>query len=123
MPLDPNAIPGLLRALDSFDVYVRIVAAEALGKIGNPIAVRRLVETLDDPRPDVRRRVVKALTRIGTEPRVPSAAQVVPGLERGLYDAEPSVQWAAESGLRTLNTSAARAALSTWESYLASSEL
>ncbi|MEP0764691.1 MAG: HEAT repeat domain-containing protein, partial [Chloroflexota bacterium] len=38
MPLDPNAVPGLLRALDSADVYVRITAAEALGKIGNPVA-------------------------------------------------------------------------------------
>ena len=123
MPLDPNAIPGLLRALDSIDVYVRIVAAEALGKIGNPIAIKRLVETLEDPRPDVRRRVIKALTRIGTEPRIPVAAQVVPGLERGLYDAEASVQWAAESGLRTLNTSAAREALSIWHGYLASRNL
>ena len=48
MPLDPNAVPGLLRALDSDDVYVRIVAAEGLGKIGNPVAITRLVETLND---------------------------------------------------------------------------
>ncbi len=123
MPLDPNAIPGLLRALDSIDVYVRIVAAEALGQIGNPVAIKRLVETLDDPRPDVRRRVIKALARIGTEPREPVAAQVVPGLERGLYDEEPSVQWAAESGLRTLDTSAAREALAAWQAYTATSDV
>jgi HEAT repeat protein len=115
MPLDPNAVPGLLRALDSDDVYVRITAAEALGKIGNPVAIQRLFETLDDPREDVRRRVVKALIRIGTEPRVPVAAQVVPGLERALYDAEPTVRWLAESALRRLDISSARAVLERWQ--------
>ena len=114
MPLDPNAVPGLLRALDSDDVYVRIVAAEGLGKIGNPVAIQRLFETLNDERPDVRRRVMKALERIGTEPRVPVAAQVVPGLARGLRDPEPSVQRAAESALRRLNISSAREALTHW---------
>ncbi|MCZ7540127.1 MAG: HEAT repeat domain-containing protein [Anaerolineae bacterium] len=90
MPLDPNAVPGLLRALDSADVYVRITAAEALGKIGNPVAIARLTDTLDDARPDVRRRVIGALLRIGTEPKARAAAQVVPGLARGLEDADPS---------------------------------
>ncbi|MCD4687470.1 MAG: HEAT repeat domain-containing protein [Anaerolineae bacterium] len=115
MPLDPNAVPGLLRALDSDDVYVRIVAAEGLGKIGNPIAIQRLEDTLDDDREDVRRRVMKALERIGTEPRVPVAAQVVPGLARGLRDSEPAVVRAAVSALRRLNISSARAALAAWE--------
>ena len=67
MPLDPNAVPALLRALDSDDVFVRITAAEALGKIGNPVAIGRLLDTYEDPRPDVRRRVVMALLRIGVE--------------------------------------------------------
>lgn len=114
MPLDPNAVPGLLRALDSDDVYVRIVAAEGLGKIGNPVAIQRLIATLDDPRHDVRRRVMKALERIGTEPKIHVAAQVVPGLARGLRDPEPSVQRAAESALWRLDTSAARQALAEW---------
>lgn len=114
MPLDPNAVPGLLRALDSADVYVRITAAEALGKIGNPVAIARLVATLDDARPDVRRRVIGALTRIGTEPKARAAAQVVPGLVRGLEDADPSVRRAAEAALRRLNISSARAALARW---------
>ncbi len=114
MPLDPNAVPGLLRALDSDDVYVRIVAAEGLGKIGNPVAIRRLFETLDDPRPDVRRRVITALHRIGTEPKVPVAAQVVPGLARGLRDPDPAVQRAAASALRRLDISSARQALAEW---------
>ncbi len=114
MPLDPNAVPGLLRALDSEDVTVRITAAEALGKIGKPVAIRRLFETFDDPRPDVRRRVIGALERIGREPRVRVAAQVVPGLERGLYDPEPVVRWAAESALRHLDISSARDALARW---------
>ncbi len=111
MPLDPNAVPGLLRALYSQDVYVRIVAAEALGKIGRPEALQRLFETLNDPRPDVRRRVVRALERIGTEPRARAAAHVVHGLARGLRDPDAAVRWAAEMALHHLNTPAAREAL------------
>ena len=111
MPLDPNAVPGLLRALASPDVYVRIVAAEALGKIGRPEALRRLFETLEDPRPDVRRRVIRALERIGTEPRAHVAARVVPGLVRGLEDPDAAVRWAAEVALEHLNVAGAREAL------------
>ncbi|MBN1565345.1 MAG: HEAT repeat domain-containing protein [Anaerolineae bacterium] len=114
MPLDPNAVPALLRALDHEDAYVRITAAEALGKIGNPVAIRRLFETYEDDRADVRRRVMKALARIGVEPRANAAAKVVPGLEQGLCDPEPAVQWAAEAALRRLNVSSSRAALARW---------
>lgn len=114
MPLDPNAVPGLLRALDSADVYVRITAAEALGKIGNPVAIARLFEILDDERPAVRRRVIGALERIGTEPKARAAAQVVPGLERGLYDPDPIVRAASERALHRLGISSARAALARW---------
>jgi len=114
MPLDPNAVPGLLRALDSADVYVRITAAEALGKIGNPVAIERLFATLEDDRADVRRRVVKALERIGIEPKANAAAQVVPGIARALHDPEVAVRWAAESALRRLDISSARRALLNW---------
>jgi HEAT repeat protein len=111
MPLDPNAIPGLLRALDSDDAYVRITAAEALGKIGSAVAIERLFETFDDPRPDVRRRVIRALERIGTEPKAHAAAPVVPGLARALDDPEAMVRWAAEAALRRLDISSARQVL------------
>lgn len=114
MPLDPNAVPGLLRALDHEDAYVRIVAAEALGKIGNPVAIQRLIETLTDDRADVRRRVMKVLQRIGVEPRAHAAALVVPGLALGLHDPEPAVQWAAESALRRLDISSSREVLAAW---------
>jgi HEAT repeat protein len=115
MPLDPNAIPALLRALDSDDAYVRITAAEALGKIGHAVAVDRLFETFDDARPDVRRRVIRALERIGTEPKAHAAALVVPGLARGLDDPESLIRWAAESALQRLDISSARRALSEWK--------
>lgn len=114
MPLDPNAVPGLLKALDHADPYVRIVAAEALGKIGNPVAIRRLFDTYADDRADVRRRVMKALERIGVEPRANAAAKVVPGLALGLHDPEAAVRWAAESALHRLNISSSRAALAAW---------
>ena len=117
MALDPNAVPGLLRALDSADVYVRITAAEALGKIGNPVAIERLAQTLDDSRPDIRRRVHKALERIGVEPKARAAALVVPGLARGLDDPDATVRWAAESALKRLNTSSARRALADWQTH------
>lgn len=119
MPLDPNAIPGLLRALDSEDAYVRITAAEALGKIGSPVAIQRLFTTFDDARPDVRRRVVRALERIGTEPKAHAAAPVVPGLVRALDDPEASVRWAAESALQRLDSSSARQALAAWQTRAA----
>ena len=114
MPLDPNAVPALLRALDGDDVYVRIVAAEALGKIGNPVAIQRLFATQEDSDPGVRRRVVTALMRIGLEPKARVAAQVVPGLRHALDDPEPAVRWTAEKALRRLNISSAREALDAW---------
>lgn len=115
MPLDPNAVPGLLAALDSEDVYVRITAAEGLGKIGNPVAIARLEDTLSDPRPEVRRRVIRALERIGTEPRANAAAQVVPGLARGLDDPDRVVRWAARAALRQVRCAAAREVLAAYE--------
>jgi len=115
MPLDPNAVPGLLAALDSDDVYVRITAAEALGKIGNPIAIGRLFDTFGDTRPAVRRRVVKALERIAVEPKARAASQTEPGLAAALRDVEVSVRWAAEMALRRIDTTAARQALAEWE--------
>ena len=115
MPLDPNAVPGLLRALDHEDVYVRIVAAEGLGKIGNPVAIQRLHETLVDARPAVRRRVVEALHRIGVEPRANAAAKVVPALRQALDDDDALVCWRAEHALRHLNVSSAWAALAEWK--------
>ncbi|NDJ77282.1 MAG: HEAT repeat domain-containing protein [Chloroflexi bacterium] len=115
MPLDPNAVPGLLRALDSHDVFVRITAAEALGKIGNPVAIQRLAATYDDPRANVRRRVVRAFERIGVEPKANVAAQVVPGLARALDDPDLQVQAAAVAALRRLDISSGWAALEAWE--------
>lgn len=118
MPLDPNAVPGLLAALDNDNVYVRITAAEALGKIGNPIAIGRLFDTLNDTRPEVRRRVVKALERIAVEPKARAASQTVPGLAGALRDVDVTVRWPAEMALRRINTSAARRALEDWEAEL-----
>jgi HEAT repeat protein len=120
MALDPNAVSGLLAALDYDDVYVRITAAEALGKIGNPIAIGRLFDTFSDTRPDVRRRVVKALERIAVEPKARAASQTVPGLAGALRDADVSVRWAAEMALRRINTTAARQALAEWEAEMPS---
>lgn len=115
MPLDPNAVPGLLRALESDDAYVRITAAEALGKIGNPVAIDRLLATYTgDARADVRRRVVRAWDRIGTEPKARAAAAVVPGLALALHDPDPVIRGAAAAALRRLNVSSAWAALAAW---------
>ncbi len=121
MPLDPNAIPALIRALDSEDAIVRITAAEALGKIGHPAAIDRLLATYTgDPRGNVRWRVVRAWDRIGTDPRARAAAQVVPGLALALHDSEPVVRWAAESALERLNISSAREVLAAWRESCAS---
>ena len=105
--MDPNAIPGLLKALEQPDPYVRIMAAEALGKIGRLEGITALEHTLQDADWRVRRRAVRALQRIG-------GAKVVPGLRCALDDPEPGVVWVAEMALRSLRISSAEAALAAW---------
>jgi len=59
-----QAIPWLLKLLDSANGNILSSAAEALGKLGSNEAIPRLLELLADERPGVRRAVVRALARL-----------------------------------------------------------
>ncbi len=77
---DPRVVPALVACLGDSDWWVRLTAAEALGRIGDPAAVDGLAGVLDDP--EARWAAVEALGRIGD-------IRALPGLARLLKD--PSV--------------------------------
>lgn len=59
-----QAIPSLLKLLDSTNGNVLMSAAEALGQLGDRKAIPVLLQLLADKRPGVRRAVVRALGRL-----------------------------------------------------------
>jgi len=62
---ETQAIPTLVQCLRDEDVDVSIDAAEALGRIGDPIVVPKLLESLThDPDGEVKTAVVEALAQI-----------------------------------------------------------
>ena len=59
--MDEN-IKDLIKKLErSFFAGNRAIAAEELGKLGDPYALPALIEALDDPNPKVRAAVAEAL--------------------------------------------------------------
>jgi HEAT repeat protein len=61
MTRDPKAVPALLDALRDSDAALRMVAAEALGKVGDPRAAEALrLTALNDPNGQVRKAASKA---------------------------------------------------------------
>jgi HEAT repeat protein len=67
------AIEYLLKALDDEDKWVRYMAADALGNIGDVRSIERLIPLLDDNDQDVRFATAYALGNIGH----PSAAEAL----------------------------------------------
>jgi HEAT repeat protein len=61
------AVDYLIKALMDEDKWVRYVAADALGNVGDSRAVDSLLERLNDPDQDVRFATAGALGRIGDE--------------------------------------------------------
>ena len=59
-----QALPWLLKLLDSANGNILLSAAEALGKLGSNEAIPRLLELLADQRPGVRRAIVRTLARL-----------------------------------------------------------
>ncbi len=78
---DARVVPALVTRLGDPDWWVRLTAAEALGRIGDPAAVDGLSGVLDDP--EARWAAVEALGRIGD-------IRALPGLARLLKD--PAVE-------------------------------
>jgi HEAT repeat protein len=62
-----KAVEALVSALTHKDEWVRYKAAEALGKIKDPLAVSPLCVAFNDKNPFVRREVATALGNIGTD--------------------------------------------------------
>lgn len=58
---DARAVPWLVRALSSREVWVRAKAALSLGALGDPQAVPKLIELLKDEAATVREAAVEAL--------------------------------------------------------------
>ena len=79
-----DALPELRQALSDGTKYVRILSANALGRIGEDAAsaVGALAATLDDPDRDLRRAAVEALGRMG-EAAAPATEAIAKQLSTG----------------------------------------
>jgi len=66
-----EVVNELLKALEDSDEYVRMYAAEALGKIGSETAIPGLLKALEDSDEYVRRDAAEALGNIGSETAIP----------------------------------------------------
>jgi len=91
---DQAAIDPLIKALNDEVRYVREGAASALQRIGKP-AVKKLIASLDNPSPNVRRWAAWALGKIKDQ-------RAANGLIKGLQDSDSGVQFAAEVALTEL---------------------
>lgn len=95
-----RTVEALLRLLDDRDAVTRRTAAEALGKIGDPQAVPRLVVALGDQSPIVREAAVRSLGGVG--PLDSGTRAHIAGL---LVDSVQSVRVAAAQTLGSLDPS------------------
>ena len=75
----------------------RVIAAEELGKLGDPYALPALIEALDDPNPRVRVAVAEALGKFNMH-------GVVPGLVKSLNDPDIPFKKAANASLEKIGT-------------------
>ena len=82
----------LIQELMEGDAYVRLEAAEALGKLKNNRAVEPLIEALHDDDEDVRAEAAKALGEIGS-------AKAIASLIEALEDNHSEVRESAEEAL------------------------
>lgn len=97
--LDKDAgLKHLESAMKRADSPLAPVAAETLGKTGNPRAVLVLVEAVKSPDPAVRLSVARSLTRLG-------GGRAVTALKKMRSDSNPGVRSAAIMGLADLGES------------------
>ena len=101
-PADPDAVSvWLADLLGDRNPEIRRTAAEALGKIGSPSQIHRVIQTLADPDPRVREAGVIALGRLDVQ------ADGVKALVQALGDTAEPVRTAAARSLGELNGGAA----------------
>jgi hypothetical protein len=96
------SIPGLLKAIEDSDSYVRSSAAEALGKLGSEAAIPALLKAIEHSDSDVRRRAADALGQLGSE-------AAIPALLKAIEDSDFDVRWSAAYALDTLAKNHAQA--------------
>ena len=104
-----EAVPELIAALNAREKYTRILAANALGRIGAPAAedaVPRLVVLLEDRDRDIQIAAAEALAKLG-----PAAAPAAPALTALLQSSDDRVKAAARRALAGSGVEAAVAAL------------
>jgi HRDC domain/HEAT repeats/RQC domain len=92
-----QAIPHLVRLLDSGDVGIVIHAAEGLARLGGKEAVPRLVEFLEDHRPNLRLSAIRALGRLRAQEAIERFKKLV------VRDDSDSVRLAARVALMLLD--------------------
>ena len=83
----PTTARSVIRLLEDRHADVRIVAARALGKMGNPGAVAPLLNALDCERPVPMSIVTMALLHIGpsvVEPMIPFLGSTSPSVARSV---------------------------------------
>ncbi len=103
-----DALPELQKALADGNKYVRILSANALGRIGKEAApaMDALTATLDDPDPDLRRAAVEALGSIGED-----AAPATEAIAKQLDTGEDRLKRSARQALAKIGGADAEAAL------------
>jgi HEAT repeat protein len=99
-----NDFHELVRALDNSDFWVRGYCARALGRLGNPAALRPLFGLLDDDNWFVRAEAATALGKLG-DPRA------VAWLVQMLSDPDGNVRYTVARALYDLATDSARSSL------------
>lgn len=76
-PLPNKHVEALIEILNSGDEVARMASAEALGKIGDNIAISALIDALSDECSRVREAAVDALGNIGDAAAVPALTKVL----------------------------------------------
>lgn len=101
MPSEERTVEILLALLGDGAEDVRGSAVESLGKIGNPSAVRRVADLLEDRSAIVRSAAARAVGRLGAS----AAGEVMPRILRALNDPSEDVRRSAAEALDELEPS------------------
>lgn len=102
--IDDDLLDAMLTRLTSDDDFVREVACNVLGAIGDAYAINALLNALDDPHIMVRRAAGFAIGRIGDPNSIPELTRICRTRSH-----ETNVRWAIETALRSLGVDPAQA--------------
>ncbi len=94
-----TVIENIAAITKSPDPEIRKAAAQTLGVFGSPLAVKPLMEMLNDEVIEVRAAALEALAGPGGRDAPPFLQEVLPYLVEGLSDPHPEIRQAAVNGL------------------------